>query len=136
MTAFNRWLITGALVLASSAALAHGGGAGEETVTPLVAVTLPDGIPPHATALRVEFAPGATSTPHTHPGPVFVVVVEGEVESAMGQGQAQRFKAGEAWYEAPGDLHRVARNASTTQRAVLVAWLLSDGQSALVKPMP
>ncbi|HWV09946.1 MAG TPA: cupin domain-containing protein [Pseudomonas sp.] len=136
MNLITRWMFVGALLLASGAALAHGGGAGDETVTPLVKVTLPEGVPPHAVALRVEFAPGATSTPHTHPGPAFVVVVEGELESAMGLGPVQRFKAGDAWYEASGDLHRVARNASSTQRAVLVAWLLSDGQSELVSPAP
>ena len=48
----------------------------------------------------------------------------------------QRFKAGDAWYEAPGQVHRVARNPSASQPAVLVAWLLSDGRSALVRPVP
>jgi quercetin dioxygenase-like cupin family protein len=85
--------------------------------------------------LRVDFAPGATSRPHSHPGPVFVVVVEGEVESALGGGAVQRFKAGDTWYEAPGQLHRITRNASQTAPATLVGWLLSDGKTPLVQPL-
>lgn len=129
-------VLAGAVVLlVSSVALAHGG-AGEERVTPLAKVALPEAGSSQATALRVEFAPGATSQPHRHPGPVFVVVVRGEVESALDDGTVQRFKAGDAWYEAPGQLHRVARNVSASEPAVLVAWLLSDGNSALVEPQP
>ncbi|WP_289536671.1 cupin domain-containing protein [Pseudomonas sp. SO81] len=120
--------------LASAAALGHGG-AGDETVTPVAAAELPAALGSHAQALRVEFAPGATSRPHTHPGAVFLVVVSGEVESALDGQPSQRFKAGEAWYEAPGQLHRVTRNPSSTQPATLVAWLLSDGKAALVRPV-
>ncbi len=121
-------------ILASATALGHGG-AGDETVTPVAAAEMPAAPGSHAQALRVEFAPGATSRPHTHPGPVFVVVVSGAVESALDGQPAQRFQAGDAWYEAPGQLHRVTRNASNTQPATLVAWLLSDGQTSLVKPV-
>ncbi|UVJ46546.1 cupin domain-containing protein [Pseudomonas sp. LS1212] len=88
-----------------------------------------------ATAVRVDFAPGASSTTHQHPGHVFVVVLSGEVESALDGQPAQRFRAGQAWYESPGQLHRVARNASSSEPASLVAWLLSDGKQQLVQPV-
>lgn len=128
-----RWFGAALLLLASGAALAHGG-AGEEDVRPLAAAQLPATPAAQATALRVDFAPGATSRPHSHPGPVFVVVVVGTVESALDGGAVQRFTAGDAWYEAPGQLHRITRNASQTAPATLVAWLLSDGQAPLVQP--
>lgn len=127
-----RWTGAALLLLASGAALAHGG-AGEEDVRPLAEVHLPATPAAQATALRVDFAPGATSRPHSHPGPVFVVVVEGAVESALDGGVAQHFTAGDAWYEAPGQLHRIIRNASQTAPATLVAWLLSDGRAPLVQ---
>lgn len=126
------WISAALLLLASGAALAHG--AGEEDVRPLAEVHLPATPAAQATALRVDFAPGATSRPHSHPGPVFVVVVEGAVESALDGGVVQRFTAGDAWYEAPGQLHRIIRNASQTAPASLVAWLLSDGRAPLVQP--
>jgi len=134
MTKSVRWIGAALLLLASGAALAHGG-AGEEEVRPLAEAQLPATPAAQATALRVDFAPGATSRPHSHPGPVFVVVVAGTVESALGSGAVQRFTAGEAWYEAPGQLHRITRNASQTESATLVAWLLSDGQAPLVQPL-
>lgn len=118
--------------LVSAAALGHGG---EETVTPIAAAQVPAQAGSHAQALRVEFAPGQTSVPHRHPGPVFVVVVSGEVESALDDQPPQRFKAGEAWYEAPGQVHRVTRNPSAREPAVLVAWLLSNGDTPLVTPV-
>ncbi|MCY1549935.1 Cupin domain protein [compost metagenome] len=115
--------------------MAHGGGAGDEVVTPIAQTTLPAQVFRSATALRVDFAPGATSAAHRHPGHVFAVVLSGEVESALDGQPPQRFKAGEAWYESPGQLHRVTRNASDSEPASLVAWLLSDGKEALVQPV-
>ncbi|MDN0073758.1 cupin domain-containing protein [Crenobacter sp. SG2303] len=123
------------LVCASAVALAHDG-AGDENVTPLARAALPDAPGTQAQALRVDFAPGATSKPHRHPGPVFVVVVDGEVESALDGGPVVHYKAGDTWYEAPGQVHSVTRNASKTRPARLVAWLLSDGKTPLVTPLP
>jgi quercetin dioxygenase-like cupin family protein len=123
------------LLMASGMAHAHGGGAGDETVTPVAQAQLPANVGSDAKALRVEFAPGATSKPHTHPGPVFVVVVSGVVESSLDDGPVHTYKAGDAWYEAPGQEHRVTRNPSKRNAAVLVAWLLSDGKAPLVKPL-
>ncbi|MCY1275903.1 Cupin domain protein [compost metagenome] len=120
----------------SAAAQAHGsGGAGEEVVTSLAQTALPPQQYRTATALRVDFAPGATSMPHRHPGHVFVVVLSGEVESALDGQAPRRFKAGDAWYESPMQLHRITRNASASEPASLVAWLLSDGEEALVQPV-
>ncbi|WP_193165320.1 cupin domain-containing protein [Microbulbifer hainanensis] len=132
--AFSTVLSTAlSLAVCSGPALAHGG-AGDEEVKQLAEAQLPKQANTHATALRVDFAPGATSKPHTHPGPVFVVVISGEVESALDGEAPKRYKAGDAWYEAPGQLHRITRNASQTKPATLVAWLLSDGSTPLVKP--
>lgn len=124
-----------ALALCSGVAGAQGGGAGDETVTPVAQAHLPATIGSDAKALRVTFAPGATSRPHRHPGPVFVVVVSGAVESSLDDGPVHTYHAGDAWYEAPGQEHRVTRNPSKAEPAVLVAWLLSDGKAPLVQPL-
>lgn len=128
-------LIGAALIgMLSTFALAHGGGAGDEIVTPIAQAALPPQAFAKATAVRVDFAPGATSTPHRHPGHVFVVVLSGEIESALDGQPPQLYKAGQAWYEEPGQLHRVTRNPSTSQPASLVAWLLSNDKETLVQP--
>ena len=124
-----------ALCLLTSLAHAHGGGAGDENVTPVAQAQLPATVGTAAKALRVEFAPGAESRPHTHPGPVFVVVVSGEVQSSLDDGPVHTYKAGDAWYESPGQLHGVTRNPSKTVPAVLVAWLISYVKAPLVKPV-
>lgn len=134
MKLFAQTIAIAAAGLLASMAQAHGGAAGEEVVTPIAQATLPPQAFESASALRVDFAPGATSAAHRHPGHVFVVVLSGAVESALDGQSAQRFKAGDAWYENPGQLHRVIRNASESEPAALVAWLLSDGQQALVVP--
>lgn len=114
-------------------AMAHGG-AGDEVVTNIFQTNLPAQLFAEATAVRVDFAPGGTSSPHRHPGHAFVVVLSGEIESAVDGQPPHRYKAGEAWYEEPNQLHRVTRNPSTSQSASLVAWLLSNGQEVLVQP--
>ena len=135
MTLYAKAICFAIAGLLSSAVMAHGNGFGEETVTPIAKAVIPPQHFKHATALRVDYAPGATSTTHRHPGHVFVVVLSGEIESAVDGHPPQRFKAGEAWYESPGQLHRVSRNASESEPASLVAWLLSDGKQPLVQPV-
>ena len=36
------------------------------------------------------------------------------------------YRAGESWYETPGSIHRVSRNASTTAPAKLLAVIVID----------
>ncbi|MDO5640189.1 MAG: cupin domain-containing protein [Neisseria sp.] len=129
-----------AAAIVSPLVLAHGdnaqnsGGRGE-TITPVAQTSLVAPInSTTATALRVDYAPGGYSGAHRHPQYVFVVVVDGEIETAVNDEAPKRYKAGEGWYEAPNDLHRISRNASQTKPATLVAWLLSDGQQPLVAP--
>ncbi|ARU89284.1 cupin domain-containing protein [Pseudomonas sp. M30-35] len=134
MSTLNNIFLASLLAMLSTTALAHSP-AGEEKLTSLVDATLPAQVWVNAKALHVQFAPGASAAPHTHPGPVFVVVVAGKVESSLDGGKVESYSVGDAWYEAPGQEHRVARNASQTEPAAVVAWLLSDGKTPLVKPL-
>lgn len=136
MNIFVKAVFVTAAGLLSSWAIAHGTGSEGEIVTPIAQVNVPPQAFEHATAVRVDYAPGATSIAHRHPGHAFVVVLSGEIESAVDGQPPQKYKAGEAWYETPNQLHRVSRNASSTEPASLVAWLLSDGKEELVKPEP
>lgn len=67
-------------------------------MTPLADAALSPQAGSRAVAARVDFPPGGVSQPHTHPGAVFVVVVRGEIESALDDRPSERFKAGQAWY--------------------------------------
>lgn len=75
---------------------------------------------------RVDFAPGADSPPHRHPGHVFVYVLEGEVVSALEEGAEVTYKAGSSFYEPAGGLHAVAKNGSATEAASILVFQIAE----------
>ena len=79
-------------------------------------------------ALVVDYAPGGASLSHAHAKSAFIFayVVSGEVESQVNDGPKRVYRAGESWYETPGSIHRVSRNASTTAPAKLLAVIVID----------
>jgi len=84
---------------------------------------------------RVTWAPEGTSGWHTHPGPVIVSVVEGELELVNERDCVVRtYTAGEAFLDpGQGNIH-IASNPSTTDSAVAYATFLGvpDGAPATV----
>jgi quercetin dioxygenase-like cupin family protein len=65
-------------------------------------------------------------------------VVSGAIVSKVNDGPEQTFNAGAAWWEPPGAVHRVSRNASATEPATLLAiYIAPKGAAAaeLIKPM-
>ena len=114
----------------------HGGGAEASTgieIAPVLAAALEETQGKHASMVVVTFAPGAVSDPHRHPGTVLVYVLEGEVESALDDGEPKTYKAGEGWSEHRGALHRVARNRGD-KPAKILAVLLHDPDDELQLP--
>jgi quercetin dioxygenase-like cupin family protein len=60
-------------------------------------------------------------------------VLEGVVQNQFDGGTMLTHKEGESWWEAPGTVHDVARNASSTTRArLLVVYIGEDGKAATV----
>lgn len=87
-----------------------------------------------AVMLTVSYAPGEASPAHQHPGAVMAYVLEGAVASKLNDESEKIYKVGEYWYEAPGTVHRVSRNASKTQPAKLLVWSLVDEGSEVTLP--
>ncbi len=73
------------------------------------------------TLIEVTYPPGTGSLAHLHPNGVMAFVVSGSVTSKVGDAPEQTFHAGEAWWEPPGAVHRISRNASSTEPAALLA---------------
>jgi quercetin dioxygenase-like cupin family protein len=71
--------------------------------------------------VEVSYPPGTGSPPHLHANGVMAFVVSGTIVSKVGDGTEQTFHAGDAWWEPPGAIHRVSRNASSTEPATLLA---------------
>ncbi len=115
-----------ALALTAAApVLAHGTG---ETVTTDFEKEIPNIPGKTLVATIVDYAPGAESAPHAHASSAFVYayVVSGEIESKVNDGPARVYKAGESFYETPGSLHPISRNASKTKAARLLAVIILD----------
>ena len=71
--------------------------------------------------IEVIYPPATGSPPHLHANGVIAFVVSGTIVSKVGDGPEQTFHAGDAWWEPPGAIHRVSRNASSTDPATLLA---------------
>src|SRR5215475_4592601 len=82
----------------------------------------------HLVALFVDYMPGGASASHAHAKSAFVFayVLSGEIESQVNEEPKRVYRAGESWYETPGSIHRVSRNASTTAPAKLLAVFVVD----------
>jgi quercetin dioxygenase-like cupin family protein len=88
--------------------------------------------------VEVTYPPGTGSPAHLHANGVMAFVVSGAVASKVGEAPEQTFHAGDAWWEPPGAIHRVSRNASPTEPATLLAiYIAPKGASAaeLMKPL-
>jgi len=74
---------------------------------------------------HVDYPPGRVGQPHHHEGFVLAYVVEGSViAQIVGEGvpgEERTYRAGEMFYEPIGATHQVAKNASSTQPARLLA---------------
>ncbi|PRG94741.1 cupin [Burkholderia multivorans] len=87
-----------------------------------------------AEMVSVEYPPGAVDPVHRHYAHAFVYVVEGSIVMQVKGGQSVTLKPGQTFYEAPGDLHTVGRNASLTQPAKFIVLLLKDKGAPVLVP--
>ena len=88
--------------------------------------------------VEVTYPPGTGSPPHLHANGVMAFVVSGTITSKVGDGPEQTFNAGDAWWEPEEAIHRVSRNASSSQSATLLAiYIAPSGAAAadLMKPI-
>jgi quercetin dioxygenase-like cupin family protein len=84
-----------------------------------------------AVLVEVRYGPGEASFPHTHPCAVIGYVVEGALRTQVKGEPEMIYKAGESFYEAPDGVHLVSANASSTQPAKLIAYLVCDRDTPL-----
>lgn len=121
--------LAGTILLLGQAVLA------EDTVSVLIKQRLTDMAGKEGTVITVDYAPGAASDLHFHPGSVFAYVLEGAVVSQLAGGQPVTYTKGQSWYESPKIPHVVSKNASRTEPAKLLVFLLSQESESLVVPM-
>jgi quercetin dioxygenase-like cupin family protein len=134
--------VAGAVAAVGGLAVAqhgHGGGKGP-SVKAISATDIDEevsGRKAKVTTFEVTFEPGAGSSPHRHPGPIFGYVLEGELEFAVGDGKVRKLKAGDTFYEPAMALHAVSRNPSDKAKTRVLAVLVHPRDAKeLVIPEP
>ncbi|WP_028206392.1 cupin domain-containing protein [Paraburkholderia nodosa] len=123
-------------VMGADTASAHDGEG--QTVTKNFDAVIPNVPGKSLIAVEVDYAPGASSVPHTHAKSAFIYayVIQGAIESKVNDGAARVYRAGESWSEPPGAIHSISRNASKTQSAKLLAvFVLDTDDKALTTPI-
>jgi quercetin dioxygenase-like cupin family protein len=130
------------LLAAAAAALNGTASAQQASVTParrdVIRQKLPGELPRDLSLVEVTYPLGIGSPPHLHANGVMAFVVSGTVASKVGEGPEQIFHAGDAWWEPPGAIHRVSRNASSTEPATPLAIYVAAREAAatdLIKPI-
>jgi quercetin dioxygenase-like cupin family protein len=76
--------------------------------------------------LIVEYPPGGVSQPHRHNASVFVYVLEGAVSMQVAGSAPVTLKAGDTFFEAPGDVHVTSANASSSAPAKFLVYMVKD----------
>jgi quercetin dioxygenase-like cupin family protein len=76
--------------------------------------------------ITLTVAPGATSPPHQHTGPVFAYILEGKIENQVDPNPPQTYDAGQFFYEPPMHVHRSLRNVSRTRPAKLLIFQVGE----------
>jgi quercetin dioxygenase-like cupin family protein len=131
----NSIFVIAIVFFAAASASAHD--AGTEKVTVVYDHELPNVPSKSLKGVLVEYAPGGTSSAHTHPKSAFIyaTVLEGAIRSQVNDGPVKVYHAGESFSEYPGDRHGVSENDSATKPARLLAVFVVDtDEKNLVTP--
>ena len=106
-------------------------------VVPLTTKDLTGSAGKEAVMLRVEYPPGGASLPHRHDAHVFVYVLEGSLVMQVDGQDPVTLKQGETFYESPQDVHRQSANASATEPAKFLVFMVKDkGKPSSRPPAP
>lgn len=121
-------LIFGSFLLLMSGVAAAGQAvkAPEPKVTPLMTQALKDHPGKEVLMITVEYPPGGADPVHRHDAHGFIYVLEGSIVMGVEGGKETTLLPGETFYEGPEDIHTVGRNASTSQPAKFLVFLLKD----------
>jgi quercetin dioxygenase-like cupin family protein len=85
--------------------------------------------------ITLDIPPGGGSAAHRHPGHhIFGYVLEGTYKIKLDQGAETLLTKGQTFYEAPGQLHAVSGNASQTEPAKVLAFIVAESGKPITVP--
>jgi len=107
----------------------------EAKVTPLLSKELKESSGQEGLMMIVEYPPGNADPIHRHNAHGFIYVLEGSVVMQVKGGKQVTLTSGQTFYEGPEDVHVVGRNASNTQSAKLLVFLVKDKGAPVLVPV-
>jgi quercetin dioxygenase-like cupin family protein len=84
--------------------------------------------------LTVVYPPGSADPVHRHDAHGFIYVLEGSIVMQVRGGKEVTLRPGQTFYEGPSDVHTVGRNASSTNSAKFLVFLLKNKGADVVLP--
>jgi len=87
---------------------------------------LGDTADPKVSVLSLPIRPGLTAGAHTHKGPVFAYVLEGDIENQVDPDPSKLYHPGDFFHEPTMHVHRLLRNLSSTEPARLLVFEVGD----------
>jgi quercetin dioxygenase-like cupin family protein len=115
---------------------AHGGANERARILLSKSLSKLDGEHLKAMLVEVRYGPGEASPPHSHPCAVVGYVVQGAIRSQVNGAPEAVYTAGDSFYEPPNGIHLVSANASRTEPAKLVAYLICDHETPISIDVP
>jgi quercetin dioxygenase-like cupin family protein len=106
----------------------------QEIITPLMSHALAEVSGKEVLMYTVDFPPSFSSPVHRHNAQVSVYVLEGSVVMQVKGGKEITLTPGQSFYEDPNDIHVISRNASSTESAKFLVFLIHKKGAALVTP--
>ena len=107
----------------------------EAKVTPLFSKDLTDFPGKEGLMITVEYPPGSSDPIHRHNAHAFVYVLEGSHRDGQVRGGKEMTLApSQTFCEGPSDVHVVGRNASQTNPAKFVVFLVKDKGAPVLVP--
>ena len=85
--------------------------------------------------ITVEYPPGSSDPIHRHNAHAFVYVLVGSIVMQVKGGKEVTLTPGQTFYEGPDDVHVIGRNASKTEPAKFVVFLVKDKGAPVVIPV-
>jgi len=104
-------------------------------VTPLMSKDLAEFPGKEGLMITVVYPPGASDPIHRHNAHAFVYVLEGTVVMQLKDGKEVTLTPGQTFYEGSKDIHTVGRNASSTQPAKFIVFLVKDKGAPVLVPV-
>ena len=107
----------------------------EVKVTSLMSKIMTDVSGKEGLLITVEYPPGGSDPIHRHNAHAFVYVLEGSVVMQVKGGKQVTLTPGQTFYEGSNDVHIVGRNASKTQPAKFLVFLVKDKGAPVLVPV-